>query len=424
MRPGAGAKNSGLAGWAGVCEHGRSMNARRIGVAIQTQQVHAEHQQLYRGVRDYSREHAGFRCILAPFAAADLKAAPKSRPPYDGILAQATPELVEVAAGAGVPVVDVWRDSRVTVPINCVFPDFAQAGRLVGQHLVSRGFERFGLVVNRNSMAQITMGDASLMGGDTLGFAAYVEARGFPCARFQAPRVVHADEEAWRDWSRAIRAWIVEQPRPLGLFVPNDMLCRHIADLAPELGLHVPRDLGLVCAENEPNYCLLSRPSLTAVDLGFRRVGYEAAALLDRMLAAGRRRTRREILLVDPHALYPRESTDAIAVEDPLVATALRYILEHAHEPIHVGDVARHAATTRRTLERRFREVLERTITQEIVRCRLDRLKRRLAESDTPIKILAADSGFNSPRALYETFVREEGLSPSAYRVRRRGERR
>lgn len=153
------------------------MKTRRIGVAIQTQLLRVEHQQLYCGVRDYSREHEGFHCILAPFAASDLRAAGKSRPPYDGILAEATPALVDLAARAGVPVVDVWRDSPVTAPINCVFPDFAKAGRWVGQHLVSRGFEHFGYVVNRGVQAQANLCDDTLLGGDALGFAAYVRAR-------------------------------------------------------------------------------------------------------------------------------------------------------------------------------------------------------------------------------------------------------
>ncbi len=87
---------------------------------------------------------------------------------------------------------------------------------------------------------------------------------------------------------------------------------------------------------------------------------------------------------------------------------------------LQVGDVAQEVATTRRTLERRFRDVLDRSVMEEITRCRLDRLKRRLAESTEPIKILAQDSGFNSARVLYETFVREEGISPSAYRAKRR----
>lgn len=399
------------------------MKTRRIGVAINAQHLHAEDQRLYRGVRDYARAHPGFECVLAPFATSDLKASPGREVPYDGILAQATKELVTMAECTNVPVVDVWRNSRVQVPINCVFPDFAKAGRMVGQHLVSRGFENFGFVMNRRAQSQAVMCDESLISGDALGFAAYVKGRGFKCARFLAPRDVGANAHAWRSWSRRIRAWMQKQPKPLGLFVPNDLLCRHIADIAPELELNVPHDLGLVCADNEPNLCSLSSPSLTAIDLGYRQVGYEAAAMLDDLLADLEKANQREreIRQIEPHALHPRRSTDASNVKDPLVATAMRFILEHTHEPIKVRDVAGSVATTRRTLERRFREVLNRTVMQEITRCRLERLKRRLAESDMPIKILAQDSGFNSTRVLYETFVREEGISPSAYRAKRRG---
>jgi len=395
------------------------MIKRRIGVAISVQRLHAQDQQLYHGVRDYARDNPGFECVLAPFAEADIQAGDADNS-YDGILAQATPELVEAAQNAGIPVVDVWFDSRIKTPINCVFPDFTKAGRMVGQHLISRGFENFGYIVNRRAQSQAVMCNGELVGGESMGFEAYVIARGFSCERLLAPRAVYADADTWRRWSRNVRDWIAGQPKPLGLFVPNDMLCRHIADIAPELGLTVPHDLGLVCADNEPNFCLLSAPSLTSIDLGYRNVGYKAAALLDEMLSSKRAKEGRRIIQLEPHALHPRRSTDATNVRDPLVANAMRFILENTNRPIKVSDVASQASTTRRTLERRFRDVLNRTVMQEITRCRLERLKRRLAESDTPIKELAENSGFNSSRVLYETFVREEGISPSAYRAKRR----
>lgn len=399
------------------------MRKLRIGVAINAQHMHAEDQELYHGVRDYSHEHPEFVCMLAPFAGEDLKASLHGRAPFDGVLAQATPELVAIAAQANVPVVDVWRDSPVTVPINCVFPDFPKAGQWVAQHLMSRGFERFGYVVNRRAMAQAEMCDGRLIQGQSNGFVHHLESRGFRCAKFVAPRVVDASAAIWRRWARAIRAWLIKQPKPIGLFVPSDWLCRYIADVVADLGLKVPHDVGLVCADNEPNLCLLANPSLTAIDLGYRRVGYEAAAMLQRLLGEGPGHREREILVIEPRALHPRLSTDATSVRDPLVASAMRYILEHAHEGIGVRDVATQAITTRRTLERRFREVLDRTVMQEITRCRLERLKRRLAENDDPIKSLVEESGFNSVRVLYETFVREEGMSPSAYRAKRRGKR-
>lgn len=401
---------------------GIAMNTWRIGIVIQTQHLHAEDQQLYRGVRDYHQAHPGFGCVLAPFAAAELAESNPRRKvkPYDGLLAQATPDLVAAAKRWDLPVVDVWRDSPVTEQIHCVFPDFARAGRLVGQHLVACGYSHFGYVANRGTYAQATMCDDTLLGGDELGFAAYIRARGHACRRLLAPQHVHANAGIWWRWSRTIRLWIQAQPKPLGLFVPNDMLCRHIADMATELGLQIPHDLGLVCADNEPNFCLLTTPSLSAVDLGYRRVGYEAAAMLQRILVEGRARTR-EILVVDPPVMFPRNSTDATTFTDPVIAAATRFIRAQATRPIKVGDVAQHVHTTRRTLERHFRGVLGGTVMQEITRCRIEMLKRRLTNEDTPIKLMVAASGFNSARVLYETFVREEGQSPTAYREKRRG---
>lgn len=397
------------------------MKVKRIGVAINARHLRAEDQLLYHGVRDYSRTHEGFECVLAPFAAEDLKESCKSKNlPYDGILAQATPELVDIAKKVKVPIVDVWFDSEVTVPISCVFSDFAKAGRMVGQHLVSRGFEHFGYVINRRSQSQAMMCNGKIIKSDSLGFESYIKARGFKCSHFLAPRNVNSDALTWRNWSKAILEWIRQQPTPLALFVPSDMLCRHIADIAPELGLNVPQDLGLVCADNEPNLCLLTEPSLSSVDLGYRRIGYEAAAMLDHMLKNPEYMQEREIKLLDPQFLHPRHSTDATNVKDALVSTAMRYILDNSNQAINVKDVIKQTMTTRRTLERRFREVLNRTIMQEITRCRIERLKRRLAESDEQIKIIALDSGFNSVRMLYQTFIREEGISPSAYRAKRR----
>jgi LacI family transcriptional regulator len=258
---------------------------------------------------------------------------------------------------------------------------------------------------------------------DTHGFAADLQSRGFKCARYVAPKVVDANITVWRRWSRAIRKWLAAQPKPIGLFVPNDWLCRYIADVCMEEGYKVPHEVGLVCADNEPNLCLLANPTLTAIDLGYRQVGYEAAAMLHRLLhehEQGRDvNQEREILLLEPRALHPRRSTDASNVRDPMVAQAMRFILEHAHEGIDVSDVAAHVSTTRRTLERRFRAVLDCTVMKEITRCRLERLKRRLAENDAPIKSLVDESGYRSVRVLYETFVREEGMSPSAYRAKR-----
>jgi len=105
------------------------------------------------------------------------------------------------------------------------------------------------------------------------------------------------------------------------------------------------------------------------------------------------------------------------------VNRALRFIAEHGHERIQVGTVARKISTNRRTLERRFHASLGRSVAEEITRLRMERVKRRLVETDEPLKAVASAAGFPSAQQLYKTFLRVEGVSPKQYRQQRQGSR-
>jgi transcriptional regulator GlxA family with amidase domain len=73
-----------------------------------------------------------------------------------------------------------------------------------------------------------------------------------------------------------------------------------------------------------------------------------------------------------------------------------------------------------RTIERRFREELGCSPADELTRMRIERLKRLLVESKTPIRRLAGNAGFHGPRRMCAVFKRAEGVTPSAYRRSRR----
>ena len=105
---------------------------------------------------------------------------------------------------------------------------------------------------------------------------------------------------------------------------------------------------------------------------------------------------------------------------DPLVSLTLRHIAEHGHEKMEVPDVVAAMATTRRTLERKFRASLGRTIAEEITRLRLERAKRRLVETEAPMKEIALGSGFPTANHFTKVFSRVEGISPTQYREQRR----
>ena len=127
-------------------------------------------------------------------------------------------------------------------------------------------------------------------------------------------------------------------------------------------------------------------------------------------------------LLIRPYELIPRQSTDSYAVDDPVVARALRFIAEHGHEQIKVADVVAAVPTSHRSLGRLFQKTMQRSINDEIQRLPIERAKRRLVETDEVLKSVALDCGFTSQNNFYRAFVRLEGISPKEYRKQRRGE--
>ena len=148
--------------------------------------------------------------------------------------------------------------------------------------------------------------------------------------------------------------------------------------------------------------------------MGYGRIGYRAAVLLDRLMDGETPPLVPE--LVAPTELIPRQSTDSYAAPDPLVARAQRFMVEHSQERLKVSDVVAGVATTRRTLERRFRESMGRGVSEEITRLRLERAKRCMTETDFPLRKVAKESGFRNADHLCKVFARVEGIPPSQFR--------
>jgi LacI family transcriptional regulator len=201
---------------------------------------------------------------------------------------------------------------------------------------------------------------------------------------------------------------------PIGVFIDAEGTGRTITQMCHHRGWRVPQDVAIIAGYNEETLCEHPKPSLSSVDIGDERVGYEAAQLLDRLMSG--QPPPKEPILVRPIGIVARESTDFLAVEDDLVCEALRFISAHSHRAIGVDEIAAAAATSRPTLERRFRKFLGRPIAAEIRRLRIERAKRELTSTDAPIRRIAQKTGFVDSTQFGRVFRREVGLSPSAYR--------
>jgi len=211
-----------------------------------------------------------------------------------------------------------------------------------------------------------------------------------------------------------IEGWLAGLPQPLALMACNDVRGLHILDVCTRLGILVPEQVAVVGVDNDEVVCELCTPPLSSVEPDPERIGYSAAELLDQLMAKKSSRPKR--VTVDPVGVVGRRSTDALAIEDRIVAAAMRFIREHAFTGCRVDDIMRHLHVSRSVLERHFREHLKRSPQSEIRAVQLSRVKQLLIETDFPLEHIAEVSGFEHPEYLSVMFKRTCALTPGQYR--------
>jgi AraC family transcriptional regulator len=105
------------------------------------------------------------------------------------------------------------------------------------------------------------------------------------------------------------------------------------------------------------------------------------------------------------------------------VETAL-WIDAHAPQPIDLETAARQAGLSAFHFLRLFAAVLGVTPHQYLIRSRLRRAARLLAEDDRPVTEIAFDAGFADLSNFVRTFHRSAGVSPGKFRRASRGDRK
>jgi len=187
-----------------------------------------------------------------------------------------------------------------------------------------------------------------------------------------------------------------------------------------DCGIAVPDQLAVIGVDNDELLCELCRPPLSSVELNPQKVGYEAAALLDRMLDG--KLPPAEQKSIPPLGVIARQSTDVVAIADADVASSVHFIREHACEGMQVEDLLQRVQISRSTLERRFARLLGRSPKAEILRVQFDRVKQLLARTDYPLAKIAQLTGFRHVENLCYLFKKKTGRTPGQYRNESQGE--
>jgi LacI family transcriptional regulator len=291
-----------------------------------------------------------------------------------------------------------------------VSTDDLAVGRLAAAHLLSLGLPHFAFFGTRSHYYSLLreQGFRQAIGG--AGLSCHVLLNGGP----DAPDAGAAGHGSLEDWVRAL-------PRPIGIMASTDARALDLLAVCAKLKIEVPGSVAVLGVDNDDVFCELASPPLSSIALSTQRIGYEAARMLDRLMAG--EKPAQDVLLVPPAGVVPRRSSDIPSILDPDIAAAVRYISLHVQDDLQVGDVMREVRVSRRSLEKRFLKALGRTPAAEIRRAQVEVARQLLQETDEPMARVALAAGFSNAKQLGASFLHETGTTPTAYRRQALGNR-
>jgi LacI family transcriptional regulator len=380
----------------------RRSKTKRIAIGISMEPC-PHHLTIYKGILRYAATKEDWQTIVDPFLLG-LSSRSGLRE-YDGVVGRITRKAGEEGRAAGIPVVNHWINSPGR-NLPSVLADRRKTGLMAAQHLLARGFRRFGYVGSgrdRTTKLQLS------------GFEPPIRERGLPVDRFAVPMQCEANSPVFSKFYNRLKEWIARLTLPIAILVSQEEIALYMLQACRDLELRIPQEIGIMACRGNPMICLETNPTLSCVEDDDEKIGYRAAELLDKIML-GKTKPPKEPIWIEPKAARVYGSTDVFVSEDPLVSKALRFIADHAHQAITIEDVAEAADTSKGTLQLRFKRHLGWSVYSEIIRLRIETVKRILVDSDATLEEVASANGFSDVSHLVKSFRKATGITPGEFR--------
>jgi LacI family transcriptional regulator len=324
----------------------------------------------------------------------------------DGVISRLiSRELADHFRRVKIPFVNL-NDVHETCGLPTVQSDHRMIGRLAAEHLLDRGFVQF-------AFCGFSGHEWSRKRGE--GFMERLKTAGFACDSYESPWG-GPDAPAWEKEQQTIGRWLRGMGKPLGVMACSDVRGQQVLDACQRSRISVPDEAAVVGVDNDEVLCELCNPPLSSVVPNPQRIGYEAAALLARLMAGEAPDVQEQ--RIEPVGVTTRQSSDVLAIDNPHIAAAIHHIREHACRGLSVPELLKYVPLSRTVLERQFRKYLGRSPQAEIRAVQLKRARELLAKTDMGLAPIARLVGFEHPEYLSVVFKRESGETPGEYRRR------
>lgn len=362
---------------------------------------------MIRGVMDYARDSGCIRIVknaaipYVPWSMID-------RINCDGVIAYAeSAEQLSRLAKLNLPVVNVTMHKQPTYSIATVHSDNRLIGQLAAQHLLSLGLKKFAVVGHFDWYHNGRRRDGFV---DTLTNEQFTPSE--IDVRFESE--VTGDMSVRRVDRSALREALAALQFPIGIFATHDEFAYEVVDACHALDRSVPFDVSVLGVNDNRMICETTTPTLSSIAQNSERIGYLAAELLTHLIDGGR--APDAPICVAPLQLVVRRSSDYLAIDDASIIPVVQFIRERCHRPISAQDVAEKFDLGRKLLDKKFRQSLGHSVTQELRLERIRLARRLLASTDMTVVDIGLRCGFDSASGFVRAFRESTGCSPGQLR--------
>jgi LacI family transcriptional regulator len=325
----------------------------------------------------------------------------------DAVIAQFEPtdEVGLFAENGIVAIAQDYKKKFSTIPN--ITGDYLTTGRMAARFFIDRGFRNFGF---------FGFNDVCWSDERCDGFRREVEAAGFG-GSFYAYRMQEIDM-VWYYQQNRLREWLQSLPKPIAIMACDDNQGSNLIEVCHGAGIRIPSEVSVMGVDNDESLCSLGSTTLTSIQMGIERGGWESAALVERLVADPSALV--EDVVLKPVKIVERMSTAAFATQDQQILKALLFIHQNVRKKISVRDVMTEAALSRRLLERRFKDVTGKTLYEYITDQKLKCFAELLQDTDEQVVNIALSMGENDTKSIARRFKQRYGCTPVEWREKQR----
>lgn len=373
---------------------------KRVGIIIPKNRAYALN--LRRGIVQFVQSSANWFFHTARSMTLEEYHRFKAWRPEGMIVEAEDEETIRLVRHLNVPTLDVSVSPLLHTPYY-VGVDHTRIGAMAARHFLDRGLRNFAYFGYRRQYCEQQLKSfadtLAQVGGKVISLTS---------------EDIRCKGNGWQAADRFLAQWFLRLPKPVGLLLHDDSSAMWLLQPCRQAGLRVPEDVAFLGVQDDESNCLFAYPPVSSIAVPGVRAGYEAARMLHLVMAG--RKPEQNCILFPPISVTLRQSTDLIAVDDSVVAEAVRWIHDHANRPMNVTRMIGELHVSRRLLERRFKKILSRTLAEEIRRTHAERARQLMVQTALPLRVIATQSGHRDVYHLGHNFKKWFGQSPAAYR--------